>query len=710
MKNAKIGFLFLIIFPVLITVLPKVVLAQNPNHPVPVNLVGIARDGIVELDWETPLIYPADISDNKMAQKSGSKELWDISFTFNTVSPDEYGIETDGEYFYTTQPGTPGFFRKYTLEGACVDSFTIQNIENIYDLAYDGEYFYGCGGGNFPYIYVLDLANKCMVDGFSTSLTALTHIAYDPEAYNGDGGLWLGNATELHSIRVYGWDEYSFDISLTGMKGLAYDNSTENPCLWIYNEEEQGLVIYQYDINNHSLTGVSHNVSDIPGYIPGSRSAGGLCTTTQIDSTHILLIGVIRQNPGIVFGYQLSTLPAPPSNLLSYNIYRDGDSIANVPAGTVEYFDERLWIGEYSYTVTAVYGEPDSGESEPAGPVTVCIMTTTPPLFEDWSSGLFFMNNWAFENELTNWGISDSVGNPPPTAVFDGTPTQTNYSSSLISFPFYVINEDSSDLTVWLEADLFLEDIAATGTEKLFIELENMDTIIQIYTVSNAGNIGWYSLRFDISSFALQKSFRVRFTVSGENSAYISRWGLDNINVYWEMKCNPPQNLVANIGSNGSAYICNLEWDPPAEENHALLGYNLFRNDVLVNDSLITDVYYQDTVSAGMLYEYYVTAVFWDCESAASNKEEVIVVGMDKLKENYVLISPNPVKDVFKIDYPDEFLKMRISDSYGRILLQKNIPGNSTIINVKDFPQGIYFVQLMSNQGKTICRRLVVEK
>ncbi|MBK9290164.1 MAG: DUF4623 domain-containing protein [Bacteroidetes bacterium] len=63
------------------------------------------------------------------------------------------------------------------------------------------------------------------------------------------------------------------------------------------------------------------------------------------------------------------------SNLAGYNIYRDGTLIGNVAANTTTYTDAPVAAGTYTYGVTAVYGEPNPGESEP---VTTTVTVSGP--------------------------------------------------------------------------------------------------------------------------------------------------------------------------------------------------------------------------------------------------------------------------------------------------------------------------------------------
>ncbi len=57
-----------------------------------------------------------------------------------------------------------------------------------------------------------------------------------------------------------------------------------------------------------------------------------------------------------------------------------------------------------------------------------------------------------------------------------------------------------------------------------------------------------------------------------------------------------------------------------SSQTRALLGFNVYRNDTLLNDELIADLYYDDLGVSEGTYTYYVTAVWHMGESAGSNE------------------------------------------------------------------------------------------
>ncbi len=104
----------------------------------------------------------------------------------------------------------------------------------------------------------------------------------------------------------------------------------------------------------------------------------------------------------------------------------------------------------------------------------------------------------------------------------------------------------------------------------------------------------------------------------------------------------PPENLMAetgnefvfltwdspNIPENSSGLSHNSVYhtqSPRTLERLELLGYNIYRNGAVINTAIVTDNEYEDyNVINGLIYSYYVTAVYVEGESEASNEIEAI--------------------------------------------------------------------------------------
>jgi hypothetical protein len=259
------------------------------------------------------------------------------------------------------------------------------------------------------------------------------------------------------------------------------------------------------------------------------------------------------------------------ANLLSYNIYRNNSFLVNVPRTATVYWDILEAPGTYCYDVSAVYdlteyGFPGQiGESQPEGPA--CVENTMMqylPFDEDWTTGQFDNNLWTAGE---NWVMDGGNGNPAPSAKFSSLPTLTNYSSNLVSFHMYSgAGKTATPYCVWLSFDYLLDDISASGTEKLTIEIENGDTWTTLKEFTNTGDVSWTTEKININPFATNIPFRIRFNVNGANSELISHWLVDNIKIYNEYSFIPVANLSAENTGNPQQNDIQLSWDVPEWE------------------------------------------------------------------------------------------------------------------------------------------------
>ena len=236
------------------------------------------------------------------------RAIWDILFTFNGNYAAQPGVETDGQYIYTSswQTGYGSWFHKYDLNGNWIEDFDIAGVTAIRDMAYDGQYFYG--GANSSTIYQMDFTNKVLIGTINTSVAGVRHIAYDSQ----NDGFWCGGWSDIQEVNRSGAIINSGSTGLSGMYGSAYDPWTAGgPYLWIFDQGGNGVDIQQYSIANGALTGVMHDASDIPGFSSGNSLAGGLCISNTAVAGKIALIGNIQNDPQTIFAYDLGEATAP---------------------------------------------------------------------------------------------------------------------------------------------------------------------------------------------------------------------------------------------------------------------------------------------------------------------------------------------------------------------------------------------------------------
>jgi hypothetical protein len=250
-----------------------------------------------------------------------------------------------------------------------------------------------------------------------------------------------------------------------------------------------------------------------------------------------------------------------PAGLIGYNIYRGGNFIHYNPhPDSITYWDYNLNPGTYKYDVMAKYdltpygfaGQFGESLGNTAGEKTIEVSCGAPlPFYEPWDAGTFAFNQWAPNG---HWVMNTGIGNPAPSADFHWDPAIVNYSQALNS---QVI--DASDWTcakIWLDFDVKLIDRNNTGKEKLTIDIQYGGSWHQKMEISNNGSTNWVAKHIDISAVK-GKAFRIRFVASGENSADMLHWYVDNIHAYGI--CNPAKTLTASQ----SQFTTTLTWVAP---------------------------------------------------------------------------------------------------------------------------------------------------
>ena len=267
-----------------------------------------------------------------------------------------------------------------------------------------------------------------------------------------------------------------------------------------------------------------------------------------------------------------------PSNLLGYNIYRDDALTAYVEKPALEYYDLNLAPATYSYHITAVYDltpygfAGQTGESMIEGPVEVSIIYGYDlPFVENFNTGLFETNQWTADG--ANWRIAGQAGNPAPAVEFFYSPVQTDYALSLSSF--WINGTGYIDGKFYLDFDLKLDDVNATGDETLLVEVFNGSAWVNVATYTAEGDMDWEMKHIDITNQAKNKVFRVRFNAKGVNTLDIFNWQIDNIHIYRE--CAAPTDLTAVVNLPELEQVL-LNWVAPEGGTGGVSGWLAWDN------------------------------------------------------------------------------------------------------------------------------------
>ena len=422
-----------------------------------------------------------------------------------------------------------------------------------------------------------------------------------------------------------------------------------------------------------------------------------------------------------------------PANLLSYNLYIDGGStpFANVLKPTTKFFDGGMYPGNHCYKVSALYdltyyGLTGVGESTKDGPACVDVNYGYPlPFTENFTTGQFDVNKWTL---CDHWIMDGQIGNILPSAKFHWDPAITNYSCSLETF--YIDGTkitSATPYTVWLEFDQKFVNRTATGKEKFNVEVWTGSTWTKVKVDSSlAVSYDWKAIKLDITSLVKGKVFKVRWNANGVNSGDIYSWAIDNINIHADFLLAAPAAL--NVTSYNTPKNDNkLIWTAPA--GGGVLSYNIWRRAYSVYpagantaggiwtkiETGVTALEYWDMNLSNLTtncYEYQVTAVYPEGESAASNSDwECIFVGVSPNQTDALRVYPNPATDYVKMDLTKSVVKIDVYNSLGAVVATKNVQGSETFtLNTREFAAGAYSVKFTNANGETFSRKFIVFK
>jgi hypothetical protein len=170
--------------------------------------------------------------------------------------------------------------------------------------------------------------------------------------------------------------------------------------------------------------------------------------------------------------------------------------------------------------------------------------------------------------------------------------------------------------------------------------------------------------------------------------------------------CEAVTNLTSEKCNNNCIL---LTWSEP-EGSLPARGYQVFRNEQLLNEQLIIETtYYDENLPAGE-YEYYVVAHYeMGCVSDSSNHvRESIVLGVKEYRDG-IEVYPNPTTGELCIEVAGQarndsnlhIMSVKVYDMYGRKLPLHFGEGRGEV-NISHLHAGIYFVKIATEQGAVV--------
>ncbi len=324
----------------------------------PLNLQASVENQDVHLTWNAPGVVPESFTD-------GFESYTDFSLSF----PPWLNTDLDLSSTYSITDIT---FTNQGYTGAFITfnpSTTVPALTDAAWLAHSGSKYAACFSATTP-------PNNDWLISPQVAIVTGSQLKF-----------WAKSVTDL-----YGLERFRVGISTTGTATTDFTIISTEP----YLEAPLDWTEYTFDLSAYvgqniyvAINCVSSDafvlmIDDFSIGVPGknaepiiaNRPSGRQLVNLQPPTRSIVKgSNIISEKANVaLIDNATENNRAPMATLTGFNVYKDEEFLAFT--ATTEYDDLSLPAGTYSYTVTAVYSE---GESEPAGPVTVEIITCNVP-------------------------------------------------------------------------------------------------------------------------------------------------------------------------------------------------------------------------------------------------------------------------------------------------------------------------------------------
>ncbi|MCF8302127.1 MAG: T9SS type A sorting domain-containing protein [Bacteroidales bacterium] len=422
---------------------------------------------------------------------------------------------------------------------------------------------------------------------------------------------------------------------------------------------------------------------------------------------------------------------SPMAELQGYNVYRDDSQLNSQLIEDLFYDDTDVPPGTYTYGVTAVYDEGESPAEEVEVTVQEPLLLPPSNLEANTSNGDVELtwtapgepDEWIHYDDGTNFNsIGGTSGGTMEVAIRFDTDQLQDYDGMKLTKIRFFPNGFTADyqLKVWTgeNAANLVHEQMVDGPE---IEAWNEIMLDQMITIDASEELwfGYAAIDYDAGDYPAGCDQGPAVAGYGDmiklGSSWVSmsnEYGLDyNWNIQggvadmsgFPIQAQPTlednvevdRNTEFAVQSKPAVSLQDGIYSPMM----ALQGYNVYRDDAMINESLVTETMYTDQDLPTGTYEYYVTAVYDAGESEGSNTVEVTITGIDDVEAGKLSIYPVPANDFVNVESDVTVKSVRVMNHVGQLVYSNDATDKQFRINVSDFDAGVYFIQLETETG-----------
>jgi hypothetical protein len=388
------------------------------------------------------------------------------------------------------------------------------------------------------------------------------------------------------------------------------------------------------------------------------------------------------------------------SNLLGYNIYRNGKKQNTKLLQSNTYSDLNPGNGTYTYEVESLFANGTSSKTAAQPLIIDYTFEATPPreLQAERENNQIRLS-WLVPSSIDRKAVRycdsipyNSIGGIEEEQMigvrWEGADLDAYLGYTITGVRFHI-----SDPVLYVVPFLYEDGELAAGGEAIQAEPGKYTTFLFDTPVTIRPQteyiIGYSYLTPDASYYPVShdkgpgihgKSDLVSLNGYNWYSAYLL-WG-EEYDVNW--------NIAMMI-----------DWDTEGEFE----GYNLYRNNTKVNSKPMKELNYADRDDESAK-EYYVSAVYHTQGEKESNRVVVSALGIDNVVHSFVTIYPNPAKDKLFVDGAFDSLELFSLD--GKEICSVSFRGETvTEIDVRQLISGIYLLNV-KNKGFTKHYKVII--
>lgn len=574
-------------------------------------------------DWSNRL-FQLDFDNRRIVRIITVKDQPDLKITHCSYDPDRKG-------FWVGSFTTIGFI---DMNGKILSRFSNISTDvsvSIYGSAYDNV----SPGG--PYLWLSDMTaesteqiDKVLIRQFSTAKRALTDVKH---SLTDAPGYVLGsqNTGQNYVCGIFA----STDItpgkltllgSLNQMPNLFFRYTLCETDKWLDFSPRHGKLApgasQDINVSFNALEDVAGNNHMTEAVLMANPEIGDQTVSFKLNVTGEATCPrpqSIKAEAGdacAIISWQKGNGSAKAD---SYNVYRNNRKVNASPVNGMTFTDQPLVYGEYTYKVTAVYGGKESAKSDSVKVLVKNGAQYYPPV------GVAASINGNKNVSLT-WESPLFGADQPATMTWANGKHADDIGMTDGGIFYAGVKWDAYDIAAYRGKRISSVSVQLVNPVQyiaLFIQKDGE----QIYKKQYKGDF-----KFDGSLTAIPVDEDIRILPGHEymfgfeikSDAGVQPLGIDDSKAVLDkgdlLSTDGEKWFSAAISGIEGNFNINVDLTPTDITEEKPMGYNVYRNGVKVNSSLITSQSYNDVLSATGTFAYTVTSVYKNNGESAESK------------------------------------------------------------------------------------------